>query len=43
MANGETFRRELIRQRDLVIYSALDTPKVNITKAIETLLKHPSC
>jgi hypothetical protein len=37
---NENFRRELKRQRDLVIERALDSLKANIAKATETLIKH---
>ena len=36
----EVFRHELKRQRDELIERALDTLKVNIAKAAETLVKH---
>jgi uncharacterized protein (UPF0147 family) len=40
VAQGRNFRRELKRQRDLVIERALDSLKANIAKATETLIKH---
>jgi hypothetical protein len=36
----ETFRRELRRQRNAVIESALDSLKASIARATETLVKH---
>jgi AcrR family transcriptional regulator len=36
----ETFRQELIRQRDAVIERALNSLKASIAKATETLVKH---
>ena len=36
----DAFRQELNRQRDALIERALDSLKVNITKATETLVKH---
>ena len=36
----EAFKRELKRRRDAVIERALDSLKANISKAIETLVKH---
>jgi hypothetical protein len=36
----ESFRRELKRQRNAVIESALESLKANVAKATETLVRH---